>query len=101
MSGECPLIRVEVNFFATVRMYADAKGISLRLPEGSTARDLVDALLGRFGSAFDDYIVDEMGNLHHHVVILRNGRGIGILDGLGTVINDGDSIALLPAIGGG
>jgi molybdopterin synthase sulfur carrier subunit len=95
------LIRVKVNFFATVRMYANAKGTSLQLPEGSTARDMIDALLGRFGSAFDDYMVDEDGNLHRHVVVLRNGRGIGILDGLDTKMNDDDSIALLPAIGGG
>ena len=95
------MIQVKVNFFATVRMYANVKGVSLQLPEGSTTRDMIGALLGRFGSAFDDYMVDDDGNLHHHVVVLRNGRGIDILGGLDTKMSDDDSIALLPAIGGG
>ena len=95
------MIRVDVHFFANVRVMTNEAGVTLSLPEKSSVLDMLEALVGRYSEAFNDYIFSDEGQLNKYVVIIKNGRGVGILDGLATALHDGDSIAILPAVGGG
>ena len=95
------MIRVDVRFFATVRALTNEYQVTVFLPEKSSVLDLLHSLTPRYGSEFGDYIFLDESSLNKHVVIIKNGRGIGILDGLGTMLQDGDSISIMPAVGGG
>ena len=95
------MIEVEVNFLSDVRKMTDEGKTVISLPEKSSIRDLIAALVERYGVGFYDFLLSRENRLQQYVVILVNGRGISILNGLDTMIHDGDSISMMPAVGGG
>ena len=95
------MIRVEVSFFSNLRTLTGESGSTLKLPERSSMHDLLSIVSARYGDELRGYLFTDEGGLHSHVVVILNGRGVGVLDGLDTALNDGDSVAILPSIGGG
>lgn len=100
MTG-APLIRVDVNYFSNVRALTGEPGSTLELPEGSSVHDMLSIVAARYGDELREYLFPDEGGLHPHVVVILNGRGVGVLEGLDTTLNDGDRVAILPSIGGG
>jgi molybdopterin synthase sulfur carrier subunit len=59
------------------------------------------AALGRRSPGVLDRLVDEQGNVRHHVNVFSNGESVRFLDGLRTSTCDGSTILILAAISGG
>ena len=95
------MIRVEVGYFSNVRALTGESGSTLELADGSAVSDLLIAVAARYGKELREYLFTEDNMLHSHVVVILNGRGVGVLDGLETALSDGDRVAILPSIGGG
>ena len=95
------MIQVEVSYFSNVRALTGEPGSTLELPEGSSVHDMLSIVAARYGEELREYLFTDGGGLHSHVVVILNGRGVGVLDGLDTALNDGDRVAILPSIGGG
>ena len=95
------MIRVEVSYFSNVRALTGEPGSTLELKERSSVHDLLINVAARYGDELREYMFTEDNMLHSHVVVILNGRGVGVLDGLDTALNDGDRVAILPSIGGG
>lgn len=95
------MIRVDVNYFSNVRALTGEPGSTLELPEGSSVHDMLSIVAARYGDELREYLFPDEGGLHPHVVVILNGRGVGVLEGLDTTLNDGDRVAILPSIGGG
>ena len=95
------MIRVDVKYFSNVRVLTGESGLTLELPDGSSVRDLLIIVAARYGDELSEYLFTDEGGLHSHVVVILNGRGAGVLEGLDTTLNDGDRVAILPTIGGG
>lgn len=70
--------------------------IEVEIPEGSTVRDLIDHIDARIKQGFRQLVLDDKGELKHPVEIAVNGRRIDFLDGLGTVLKDGDKVLFSP-----
>ena len=66
----------------------------------TTVGDLLDALEGMFGG-IKGLVRDEGGEVHHHVNIYVNNEAIEALQGLSTRLQDGDEVAIIPALAGG
>ena len=66
----------------------------------ATVGDLLDALEGMFGG-LKGLVRDEAGLVHHHVNIYVNNEAIEALQGLSTRLQDGDEVAIIPALAGG
>ncbi|MBC8498879.1 MoaD family protein [Candidatus Bathyarchaeota archaeon] len=95
------MIRIDVNYFSNVRALTGESGSTLELPERSSVRDLLIIVAARYGDELREYLFTDEGGLHSHVVVILNGRGVGVLEGLDTALDDGDRVAILPSIGGG
>ena len=95
------MIRVEVNYFSNVRAITGEYGAALELPDPSRVSDLLREVAARYGELLREYLFTDEGGLNSHVVVILNGRGVGILEGLDTPLKDGDRVAILPSIGGG
>ena len=100
MTG-APVIQVEVSYFSNVRALTGESGSTLELPDRSSVHDLLIIVAARYGDELREYLFTDEGGLHSHVVVILNGRGVGVLDGLDSALNDGDRVAILPSIGGG
>lgn len=92
---------MEVNFFAGLRQIVGQKTVEIPIPEGGTARQLVDVVVQNY-PALARELLDEHGNLYGHVHVVINGRDIRYLDGgMDRVISPKDRVSIFPAIGGG
>ena len=74
-------------------------------------RDRVEANASDVGRLLDEIesayaglrglVRDEQGEVHQHVNIYVNSEAIEDLQGLGTPLQDGDEVAIIPALAGG
>jgi sulfur-carrier protein len=92
-------ITITVRSFAMLREFMDAE-LRMEFPKGTTVRQLLGELTGRY-TGISGLLFDDPDTLRDMVNILRNGRNIAFLAGLDTPIEDGDTIALFPPVGGG
>lgn len=91
--------KVTVKFFATVREVTGVRSIEI---DADTIRDVLDELKKRYGKQFHDTVIDpETGELRRFYSFMVNGKRVELLNGYDTRLNEGDSVALFPPIGGG
>jgi molybdopterin synthase sulfur carrier subunit len=68
--------------------------------DGSTVRELVDGLVGRYPSLRQQLLADD-GQLNRFVNVYVNGQDVRYLNGLDTAVSERDEVRLLPAMAGG
>jgi MoaD family protein len=97
-------LQVSVRFFTSLREIADKKEETLRFPEGSkvTVGIVLKTLVQRYGKRFVEYVYDaNTGEVKGFLQFLINGKSATVINGLQTELKDGDTLAILPPIGGG
>lgn len=67
--------------------------------DGATVGEALDAIYERFGGLRDR--ISDDGEIRRFVNIYVGGEDIRFLDGLGTPVEDGAEITILPAVAGG
>ena len=68
--------------------------------EGRTLREIIDALESRF-PGIQASMLDGNGQILPHLNIFLNETDIHVLEGLETPVQQGDEVAIIPAIAGG
>jgi len=68
--------------------------------EGANVTEILGNLDARF-PGFRNLCYDARGEIPRHINIYVNNREISALDGPDTVLNDGDQVAVIPAMAGG
>ena len=92
--------------FVTVRGHGDIKRIigsgkrRLELDGGARVRDLILELGGRVGRS-ESVLLGVHELVDSDLVVLVNGRNIRALDGIDTVLREGDLVTFVPGIVGG
>lgn len=94
-------IHVNVKFFALLRDIVGRWNVEIFIPEGTTVGEALEGLAKRYGGRFREYVYDEKGSVRKHLIFLINGESINALKGFETVLRGGDSLVILPPVGGG
>ena len=68
--------------------------------DGSTVGEVLEALYTQH-DGLRERMADADGSLRRFVNVYLGGEDIRFLDGLGTPVNDGDELTVLPAVAGG
>jgi molybdopterin synthase sulfur carrier subunit len=89
---------VKLKIFSTLRSVVGAKEVEVGA--AGTVRNVLGQLSAEY-PALSERVLDEDGNLQDSISILVNGRNIRFLDGLDTIVQESDQIALFPPVGGG
>lgn len=85
-----------------VTIFADDVGLThIDYPEVGTLGDLINQFITKYGKKIRKSFLDSHGNLEPQAIILVNGRNHLFLDGMKTLLNEGDEIVLSPPIVGG
>jgi molybdopterin synthase sulfur carrier subunit len=66
----------------------------------STVADALAAVAAKW-PAVTDRVLTEQGELRRHVNVFVGEESIRFLDGLSTMVEDGDTIMIVPAVSGG
>ncbi|WGS64291.1 MoaD family protein [Marinitoga aeolica] len=93
-------MKIEVKFFATLRLYLGVASINLEINKPITVDNLIDMLVEKFNDKkIRDYLV-EGKKIKIGTMILINGKNIIHLNGLDTMVEEG-IISIFPPAGGG
>ena len=99
------MITVKVRTILTIKSILGKGELELRLPEGSSLDDLLFSLISTYGEELSPHLVsaDVKGAAQKASItrIMINGRDIEFLNGLGTVLHEGDEVLILPIVSGG
>ena len=94
-------MKVEIKFFTSLREITGKKVEHLQLQNSITIDELVTLLADRYGKNFREYIYDKKGEPQEFLSFLINGTNINNIKGFDTKLKNGDTIAILPPVGGG
>ena len=68
--------------------------------EGANVGEVLDAVEAKY-PGFGDLVYDRERHVPTHINIYLNNQEIHDLDGIATVVADGDQLAVIPALAGG
>lgn len=97
-------LRVSVRFFTSLRELTGRREEALEFSgKGKVTVNMVlERLSKRHGKGFVEYVFDrKTGEPKGFLQFLVNGRSASALEGLDTVLEDGDVLAIIPPVGGG
>jgi len=89
-------LKIQIKFFASFREFFQEREVELQ--NGSDMGDLLSLLCD--SSKRREQIFDGT-ELKPYLAILKNGKHINHLNGLETKLDDGDTVAIFPPVGGG
>ncbi|MFI5047373.1 MAG: ubiquitin-like small modifier protein 1 [Acidimicrobiia bacterium] len=89
---------VDVRVPNLLRVHTD--GAATVSADGATVGEVFDALVAQY-PGMSNQLVDESGGLHKFVNVYVDDEDIRYLDRLDTVVADGATISILPAVAGG
>jgi molybdopterin synthase sulfur carrier subunit len=92
-------MNVELRFFATFRQAVGQKVVEREFPEGTTIGDVLYELEAEYDDLAGQLIEDD--DLRPHINVLKSGREALHLDGMETVLEDGDRLSIFPPVAGG
>jgi len=96
-------LRIKVRYFTTLRELAGHAEEIFELENGECLGDLIEIVASKYGEEARLYLYTDEAQkiIDPSVRFLINGRDSKMLQGLKTKLEDGDTIAIIPPIGGG
>jgi len=93
------MIRIKVKFFGPFRDLFGGREREIDLPVDARIKGLLKRLSDT--PERDEQLFAVSGNLHPHVVVMKNGTPVHGQDGMESLLQDGDTVAIFPFLGGG
>jgi MoaD family protein len=91
-------MKIKVKFYLTFREIFEMREKEVLVKDGDDVRTLLNGICETFSQRKAIFVNE---NLNPYIVVLKNGRHIQFLAGLGTKLSEGDKIAIFPPIQGG
>ena len=93
-------MKVRVRLYGMAYDEVGTRELSVEVVEGSTVNELLSILVERYPS-LTRLVFDDEGVFREYLEVAVNKTDIVGLDGLMTVLNEGDIVLIMPPIGGG
>jgi MoaD family protein len=95
-------VGVRVKLHGVFRVFSGRSEVKVRLGESATVGDVVERLVESFPAEFKGALVDPvLREPWPNALIVVNGREVSVLDGVETVVGDGDEVVFVPVTHGG
>lgn len=95
-------IEVNVKFFGVLRKSAGKEKTKVVLEKPANIKNLIQKLIEKLPKEFEESLLDaELKDPRPNALILINGKEINILNGLETILKEGDEITFIPVTHGG
>jgi len=88
--------------YAFADLQNEKKTVQVKVQEGTTVGELLTEMAEKYGAAFKKDIFDpDKGAINDMVMIICNGNLLHTLDGVHTVLQQGDTVLFVPYVMGG
>lgn len=95
-------MKVTLHTILGLKQIVGQRVTEIDIPDASTIEDLMTYLVDRWGDELSTRLLDpDSRAVLPYVRIMVNGQAIQFLDGLGTQLQDGDEVLILPPVSGG
>jgi sulfur-carrier protein len=95
-------VKITIHSILGVKDVIGQRELDLEFPLGTTMGDLLSWMKAKWRDALVGHLFQpDTGDLLPHVRVMVNGQTIQFLNGLETVLNEGDEVLLLPLVSGG
>jgi molybdopterin synthase sulfur carrier subunit len=90
-----------VKFIGSFRSISGMDKLALKLADSVPLRNVVKKIVHELPRLKQALIDPELGEPRTSMLVLVNGKEISVLQGLETVIKDGDEVVFVPVLHGG
>jgi molybdopterin synthase sulfur carrier subunit len=94
-------VRVNFRFVGSFRNLAGKGKVTLELSEGILLKEAIKQIIEKFPKIERALIDPELGDPRPNTLIIVNGKEISALNGLETLLKDGDEVVFVPVSHGG
>jgi len=96
-------MQVSIRYFTVLREITGKKEEVIVFPEKQkvTVALTLETLSEKYGKSFIDYVFDSKGQIKNFLQLLINGASIVSDDKLELILQNGDTLIILPPVGGG
>ena len=96
------MIKVRIYTILALKKVLGQRELELSIPTGSAVKDLVALMMSKWGDQLSPHLFKPgSDSLLPHIRLMVNGRSIEFLNGMETVLQDGDEFLMLPLVSGG
>lgn len=92
---------ITIRFIGSLRASSKKSKLSLNFENAVSLREVVNKLIEEQPKLRRALIDPELDDPRTNVLMLVNGKEIGVLNGLETKLKDGDELVLIPVVHGG
>jgi MoaD family protein len=93
-------LRILFKSFGPIRRLLGKKIIEVEVPEDSTVRQVIDAVVNQSGEELHKLIMDK-DRISGNLIVILNRKDVDTLGGVDIAVSEGDEIAILPHVQGG
>ncbi len=94
-------MEVTVRLIGSLRASSSKSRITFKLGKTAKLREAIDKLIEKQPRLQRALIDPELNDPRTNVITLVNGKEISVLNGMETMLKDGDTIILVPVVHGG
>ena len=96
------MIKIKVHTILGLSEIIGRREIEFSLSQGSTVEHLLHQMVDTWGERLSTALFEPgQTGLLPHIRLMVNGRDMAFLDGMGTVLQDGDEVLIFPPVAGG
>jgi molybdopterin converting factor small subunit len=95
------LIKVKVTVVLDLVDLLNRRNMDFQVKEGTTVRELLEIMISRYGPRLEEKVYADKKKGVLNLNLYLNGRHIHFLSGLDTVMQDKDTLLLIPFAAGG
>lgn len=96
------MITVKLRTILTLKTILGSGEIEIAFPEGTTLEQVITTLVNKHGDDLSSHLYEpDSRNLRPYIRLMVNGRDIAFLEGMETVLRNGDDLLILPPVSGG
>lgn len=95
-------MKIRVHSILSLKEVLGGKDVEMIVPEGTTVSGLLTGMVEIWGDSLSPHLFEPgTDRLLPYVRLMVNGQTIRFLNGMETVLKDGDDVLLLPLAAGG
>ena len=96
------MIRVKLHTILGMKEITGKREVEIDVPENSSLSNFIDEIVIQWGDPLSNILFEpDSRRINAHLRLMVNGQDISFLDGMNTLLENGDEVMIFPPVSGG